>query len=161
MSQSRKDDPDRQQNAPTAYEPPALVVLGAVERFTAGTTSGADTGGMGSLALSDRALKEDVSPVDVRAVLEAALGVPVSEWRYRGEDPAVRHVGPMAQDFATAFEVGSDDRRIEMVDAFGVVLASIQALGRQLQERDAELDTLRTELRDLQARLDERQLAAD
>ena len=161
MSQSRMDDHDRQQNAATAYEPPALVVLGAVDRFTAGTTSGADTGTMGSANISDRALKEDVSPVDVRAVLDAALGVPLSEWRYRGEDPAVRHVGPMAQDFATAFGLGSDNRRIDTVDAFGVALAGIQALGRQLQERDAELDAVRTELRDLKARLDERQLVAD
>jgi hypothetical protein len=164
MSQSRTEGPDRPQDAPAPYEPPALVVLGAVDQFTAGSTSGPDTMAVGSVTVSDRALKEDVRPVDVRAVLEAALDMPVSGWRYRGDDPSVRHIGPMAQDFAAAFRVGSDDRHIEMVDAFGAAIACIQALHAQLGERDAQIDALWTELRELQARLDGRQpslVAAD
>jgi hypothetical protein len=137
-----------------------MVVLGSVDQMTAGNTlSGPDTAQMGSAAISDRALKEDVCPVDVNAVCAAALELPVSNWRYRSDDAWVRHIGPMAQDFAGAFGVGSDDRRIEMVDAFGVALASIQALHKQLEERDAQIDALWAELHDLRARLDEREPA--
>ena len=158
MTRSRTDEPNHRGEYRAPYEPPAMTVLGSVNQMTAGNaTSGPDSSALGSGAISDRALKEDVSPVDVNAVCAAALEVPVSNWRYRADDASVRHIGPMAQDFAAAFGVGSDDRRIETVDAFGVALASIQALHSQLRERDAQIDALWTELHALRARLDDRE----
>lgn len=49
----------------------------------------------------------------------------------------------MAQDFAAAFGLGSTDRRINMVDANGVCMASIQALHRRLVELELEVAQLR------------------
>jgi trimeric autotransporter adhesin len=40
----------------------------------------------------------------------------------------------MAQDFAAAFGVGSDDRSIGTLDSSGVALAAIQALYEEVQE---------------------------
>ncbi len=48
----------------------------------------------------------------------------------------------MAQDFASAFGVGEDDRHINMVDAFGVTLASIQALNEKIEQRDLKIREL-------------------
>jgi hypothetical protein len=42
-----------------------------------------------------------------------------------------RHIGPMAQDFYSAF--GLDDKRITTIDEGGVALAAIQGLYRQNQ----------------------------
>ncbi|HAV62636.1 MAG TPA: hypothetical protein DCY13_09750, partial [Verrucomicrobiales bacterium] len=50
---------------------------------------------------SDRQLKENFRPLDGLAVLEKVAALPLSEWNYK-QDPATRHVGPMAQDFHAA-----------------------------------------------------------
>ena len=52
----------------------------------------------------------------------------MSGWNYKSQDAKVRHIGPMAQDFAAAFGIGEDDTHISSVDADGVALASIKAL---------------------------------
>ena len=49
----------------------------------------------------------------------------------------------MAQDFAAAFGLGNDDRRINMVDANGVVMVAIQALYRRLLTLEAEVAALK------------------
>lgn len=64
--------------------------------------------------------------------------LPISTWNYTSDDASIRHIGPMAQDFAAAFGVGVDDRHIHPVDGQGVALAAIQGLV-------AELDRLRDE----------------
>jgi len=55
----------------------------------------------------------------------------------------------MAQEFAAAFNVGEDDKHINMVDAFGVALASIQALYEMIQEKDAKITALEQRLKEL------------
>jgi hypothetical protein len=44
----------------------------------------------------------------------------------------VRHIGPMAQDFAAAFGFGDTDRKISFIDANGVATVAIQALYRRV-----------------------------
>lgn len=73
-------------------------------------------------------------------------------WSYR-DDPDTTHVGPMAEDFHTAFGVGPDDRHISSVDADGVSLAAIQGLHRLLAEKEARLRRLEEENRALAQRL--------
>jgi len=58
----------------------------------------------------------------------------------------VRHIGPMAQDFAAAFRVGSDDTHITTVDESGVALAAIQQLYRENQELKAAVAALQRRL---------------
>jgi hypothetical protein len=76
--------------------------------------------------------------------------LPIQSWSYRDDDPRVRHIGPMAQDFAAAFAVGDDDRHIHTVDASGVALAAIQALAARLAAAEARIEELQAE-RDLSA----------
>jgi hypothetical protein len=77
-------------------------------------------------------------------VLEKLVALPISTWNYKGEDPAIRHLGPMAQDFAAAFGLGADDRTINMLDANGVAMVAIQALYRRVQQLEAEISELRS-----------------
>jgi len=104
--------------------------------------------------VSDRNKKENFVSVDTREVLDLLLGVPLSTWNYTFEDEAVRHIGPMAQDFKAAFEVGSTDKRIYTIDADGVALASIQALHGDLQALRTENAELKAGLKAMAARLD-------
>ena len=89
---------------------------------------------------SDAASKRDVYAVDPQEVLAKALTIEVSRWRYRTA-PGIVHIGPMAQDFHRAFNVGSDERSIATVDADGVALAAIQGLNAKLEAKVAAKDT--------------------
>src|SRR5205085_864462 len=67
--------------------------------FTPSTDAPTCPQGCAPLCISDRSLKRDIEPVDVLAVLESVGKLPVSTWSYRSDPEAVRHMGPMAQDF--------------------------------------------------------------
>ncbi|MHC4845973.1 MAG: tail fiber domain-containing protein [Planctomycetota bacterium] len=105
--------------------------------------------------LSDRASKENIEPVDVRAVLDAVAALPITTWNYKANDDAVRHMGPMAQDFHAAFGLGASETMIETIDPDGVALAAIPGLHEAGTDRDAEIAALRAELEALKARLGE------
>jgi hypothetical protein len=96
---------------------------------------------------SDRHVKRDFEPVDPRAVLEALVRIPVQSWAYTN-NPSVRHLGPVAQDFQAAFGLGAGDQSIATVDADGVALAAIQGLNQKLE---AENQALKRELAQLKA----------
>jgi hypothetical protein len=82
-------------------------------------------------------------PVDGQEILETLAALPISTWNYKKDPPAVRHLGPMAQDFAAAFGLGDSDTTINMVDANGVVMVAIQALYRRITALEAEVAALR------------------
>lgn len=91
---------------------------------------------------SDRNAKDGFAPISPREVLQKVNSLNITEWQYKTQ-PGVRHIGPMAQDFKAAFELGRDERHITTVDADGVALAAIQGLTQLLAERDAELKQMK------------------
>ena len=107
---------------------------------------------------SDANSKTAFARVDHRRVLDRLLAMPVRTWRYKTEPERIRHIGPTAQDFMTAFEVGISDTTISDVDAAGVALAGIQGLHHklvdELQRRDAEIASLRARLIAIEAALE-------
>lgn len=92
-------------------------------------------------AVSDRARKEAVTPVDADAILTQLATLPIAEWSYRGER-SVRHVGPMAQDFHAAFGLGESDKTIHPIDESGITMAAVQALYRRVGELERRNRTL-------------------
>ena len=84
---------------------------------------------------SDRSAKANFSSINPRDVLEALSQIQVETWNYESQDPTIRHMGPMAQDFYAAFGLGKDDKHISTVDADGVALAAIQGLYRLVKSR--------------------------
>jgi hypothetical protein len=136
----------------------ALEVVGNI--VASGTVTGS----------SDRNVKENFAPVDPQEVLEQVSAMPIQRWNYIGEE--VPHIGPVAQDFHGAFQVGMDDKHISMVDADGVALAAIQGLNQkvegrmqsaevrtqklehQLEQKETEVAELRKKNESLEARLE-------
>ena len=102
--------------------------------------------------MSDRNVKKDIQAVDERAILERVASLPISTWSYKTDDPSVRHLGPMAQDFYAAFGLGDTDRAYYPVDAHGVALAAIKALADQVAEQNERIERLERENRDLRER---------
>src|SRR5207245_1012431 len=98
---------------------------------------------------SDRNLKENFKAVDPREVLARVAALPISRWNYKN-DPDTPHLGPVAQDFHAAFELGADDRHIATVDADGVALAAIQGLNEIVSEKDLKITQLEKRLRTLE-----------
>jgi hypothetical protein len=107
--------------------------------------------------LSDRAAKQDFATIDTSDILERVAQMPLLKWSYKS-NPSVRHIGPTAQDFRAALDVGDDDARsIATVDADGVALAAIQGLNAKVESQAREIAELR---RMLEALLRERAVAA-
>ncbi len=100
--------------------------------------------------LSDRNVKANFTAVDGRDVLARLATVPIQTWNYQSQDVTIRHIGPMAQDFYAAFNVGEDDKHITTIDSEGVALAAIQGLYQTLQDKDAQIAQLQTRLSSLE-----------
>lgn len=78
-------------------------------------------------------------------MLQRLTELPISVWSYGFDHPSVRHLGPMAQDFAATFGLGSSDRTMSTVDVNGVCMASIQALQRRVTALETELAEYRAQ----------------
>ena len=117
--------------------------------WTAGTSDATYSGarlapGTGAwAAYSDRRGKHQIDPVDAGAVLDKLVAMPIATWQWTSEPGAIRHMGPMAQDFHAAFGLGDSDTQIVTVDADGVALAAIQGLNAKvdatIKARDATI----------------------
>jgi hypothetical protein len=103
--------------------------------------------------ISDRNRKRDFEPVDAAEVLDKVVALPITTWSYKFEDPSIRHIGPMAQDFRAAFGVGKTEKLIFQVDADGVALASIQALHAKIETLEREKQALQDTLESVEQRL--------
>ena len=104
---------------------------------------------------SDRNAKQDFAPVSPSQILDKVLQLPVSEWSYK-TDSATRHIGPMGQDFYSAFKIGTDEKHIAPIDEGGVALAAIQGLNQKLDAKDAEIAKLKARLDKLEQLINEK-----
>jgi hypothetical protein len=95
---------------------------------------------------SDRNAKANFAAVNPRSVLNKLAAIPVQTWNYKSQPEDVRHMGPMAQDFRAAFQLGRDDKHISTVDAQGVALAAIQGLYELVQEKERQMERLQARL---------------
>lgn len=111
-------------------------------------------------SLSDVNSKENFRDLEGDDVLDRIARMPVSEWNYKAEGAAIRHMGPTAQDFHAAFGLGEDALRISTIDADGVALAAVRALEARTRDANERLtrenEELRARLARLEALLDKR-----
>ena len=94
--------------------------------------------------------------VDGEDVLSRLRKIPVSTWNYISEGTSSRHLGPMAEDFYTAFGLGTSDKAIGVQDLAGVSLAAVKALDArtaELQQKTEEVEQLRSKVTTLEQRL--------
>jgi hypothetical protein len=91
----------------------------------------------------DRNKKENFRPIDGEQILIKIKEMPITEWNYKGVDPSVKYIGPVAQDFFAAFKLGGKDSLgINSICMDGINIAAAQAL----EKRTAELKTAVIEL---------------
>lgn len=88
---------------------------------------------------SSRTFKEAFASIDSMKVLEKLVAMPVSTWFYKGNHDDGKHMGPVAEDFASTFGLGSNEKYIGSVDESGVAFAAIQGLNRKLESENAQL----------------------
>ncbi len=103
---------------------------------------------------SDVNVKENFAPVDGADVLKRIARLSVTTWNYISDDPSVRHMGPMAQDFYAAFGLGRDDTHISPLDVNGVLLVGMQTLIAQSEQQEARIQRLEQDNAAMEQRLD-------
>ena len=138
----------------TAFDSGGGAVLATLQVGAGSATVTGNVRALGFTATSDRAAKTDFSAVDAKSVLAKVAALPLSSWAYIAEKATgVRHIGPMAQDFMRAFNVGYDDKSISTVDASGVALTAIKGLSEIVQEKAAQIKRLERELNAIKKKL--------
>jgi hypothetical protein len=118
-------------------------------------------GGGGWNNLSDRNAKENFAKVDSREILRGVLGLPISTWNYKSQDDSVRHIGAMAQDFASIFKIGENNTTISTIDPDGIAFAAIQGLYAEIKDRDTRLEQQQQQLTQFQQQLNGQQAMID
>jgi hypothetical protein len=103
---------------------------------------------------SDVNAKENFTSVNVYEVLNRLNGIPVMTWNYRIDTAQTLHMGPTAQDFYTAFSLGSDNLHIAPLDVNGVSLAAIQALTKITTDQKNHITQLETDNTALRQKVD-------
>ena len=103
---------------------------------------------------SSRTVKRDFATVDGREVLDRVRELPIASWNYKFDDPSIRHLGPVAEDFHGAFALGASERQISSLDTSGVALAAIQGLSELVDEKDARISRLEKANEEMAARLE-------
>jgi DNA repair ATPase RecN len=123
-----------------------------------------DSGSTGWSTSSSRAVKTSIDPVDPEDALAGVESLEVATWEYEDEDgegAGTTHIGPMAEEFHDAFDVGSSDEHINSINADGVAFAALQGLSAKLDRTRERLDGTREELNAARNELDEREERID
>jgi hypothetical protein len=97
---------------------------------------------------SSRDFKDSREPVDGSVLLDRIAGLTLESWQYRDSDE--RHIGPYAEDFVAAFDVGTVDEEgnrqqkyLAPSDVAGVALAGVKELYIRNQELETEVAQLK------------------
>lgn len=98
----------------------------------------------GVLLTSASSTKTDFKEINEVDILDKLTSLEVKQWRYK-EGPVRTHIGPMAEDFHSAFGLGTD-KQIDLIDMNGVLVASNQALNAKVEQQA-------TYIKDLEDRL--------
>lgn len=111
---------------------------------------------------SSRFTKENFVDINGTDVLSRLRKIQISSWNYIDEGTTVRHIGPMAEDFFAQFGLGTGNTSIGVQDLAGVSIAAVKELDLQLQQKNAEIERLQNELKQMKASQTEleRRLAA-
>jgi hypothetical protein len=107
------------------------------------TTAKLTTGGVWTNA-SDRKLKDNITQLDKKEILEKINNLEVARWHYKADKEMKTYIGPFAKDFYAAFKTG-DDSTISTIDPAGVALVAIQALSEKNDELKSEVGDLKAE----------------
>ncbi len=101
----------------------------------------------------DRNLKENFREPDNEALLKSIENMPVTEWNYKS-NKETKYMGPVAQDFFSAFHLGGDDSLgINSICIDGVNMAGVKALIKRTNEANKEIEILKQQNCELNKKL--------
>ncbi|MEM7332179.1 MAG: tail fiber domain-containing protein [Chloroflexota bacterium] len=103
---------------------------------------------------SSRGLKENFVETD-ESILHQIMALPIYFYNYKADDDSVQHVGPTSEDFADIFGVGADNKHISPRDLAGVAVAAVQELNKTIEQKNVEIEFLRSELVTQQSTIEE------
>ena len=91
--------------------------------------------GSGWNMLSDKNIKRNFKTLNDRKIMSKLARLDISSWNYIGYTD--QHIGPMAQDFYRLFDIGENQRHINMIDMDGIVLYGISSVNKNLKSKSA------------------------
>jgi Collagen triple helix repeat (20 copies)/Chaperone of endosialidase/Head domain of trimeric autotransporter adhesin len=104
------------------------------------------SGGGAWAAVSDRNKKENFIDIDNEDILQKISSLKITNWNYKAQPKATRHVGCMAQDFYLAFHLdGTSDTTINTLDIDGINMAAIQALKKRTDDLNDAMKKLQNQ----------------
>ncbi len=108
-------------------------------------------GGTSWISLCDSTTKMNRTHTDGHDVLDKISDMPIDQWNYKHQPNGPRHIGPMAQDFWSAFHLGTDSLGIETIDADGVLFAAVKELISRCNQLENQNITLQKQIQSLLA----------
>ncbi len=140
-------DQDGTDRTEFSISPDGQVVIGGGETnlFELDAAGNVTIAGTLSTASSE-SFKENFQDVDVTRTLELISGLPIYGWNYRADTNSSLHVSPLAEDFSAFFNLGEDPTRLAPSDLASVTLVGIQGLSSVIEQHQAQIDQLATEL---------------
>lgn len=78
--------------------------------------------------------KEDFTELNGPELLKKVSAINIQRWKYKGSNEY--HIGPTAQDFFKAFNVGTNDKSISTVDPAGIALAAIKEQQKIIEKQN-------------------------
>lgn len=106
--------------------------------------------------------KDRFEKLDPESVLTKITNLRIEAWHYKNGNE--RHIGPVAEEFVAAFDVGAvddstdqrDNRYLSTVDVAGVALLAVQELERRTREIEAQhrqIESLQNDIFELREEL--------
>lgn len=91
--------------------------------------------GSGSWAsVSDKNKKENYMNLNPDSILEKIERLKITSWNYKSQNRRIRHIGPMSQDFYSAFHLGESNKTISTIDIDGITIIGIKSLQKKINE---------------------------
>ena len=101
---------------------------------------------------SSRSYKTNILPIDVDNIVAKLANLPMATWSYLN-DTEVQHIGPMAEDFYSAFQFGIDEKHIAPGDMAAVALITAQKLNKDTRVLNEKSEQKDREIRELKLQL--------
>jgi len=108
-------------------------------------------GGGAWAGTSDRNKKENFEAVDCEKILKKIAKLNITSWNYKSQDRSIRHIGPMAQEFYSAFKMGENKLFISTTDMDGIIVAGIKGVNTRLNNLKTinEIDEIKNKVEEI------------
>ena len=103
------------------------------------------------ISTSSRESKTDFEPINAEEVMSKIKAMEVSEWRYKDTESKGRHIGPMAEDFYSLFQLGPDDKHVAATDMASIALIAAKELQKKSDAVNIKTSQLGKETTSLKA----------